>query len=235
MPGVRWGRPDEIFTPAFWAALGAKAGEKDGFSHCGGVFRREVYFCLLGGFGIKAELNRAAFNQLSKSGVLRIGRYPKAQEIEAVLREPLLVNGRQVRYRFPHQRAHRIATAARYLGSAEAPVHDARELRNWLLHIPGIGMKTASWIVRNYLDSDSVAILDIHIVRICQMMNVFEKHIRFPRDYERLEQVFLDFANGIGVRPSLLDAIMWREVRGLAPLIAERSRLGRNIVGLSLR
>jgi N-glycosylase/DNA lyase len=234
-PGVRWGRPEEIFTPAYWAALGSKAKVTDGFSHIRGHLRREVYFCLLGGFGIKAEANKAAFNRLLKAGIFKVGRYPTAREIEKLLRQPLNLNGRQVRYRFPRQRAQRISVAARYLETTEPPKNDAHELREWLLCIPGIGMKTASWIVRNHLGSDSVAILDVHIVRLCQMMNLFEPHVSFPKDYKRLEKVFLEFAETIGVRPSLLDAIMWREVRGLGPLMAEWSRLGRNIVGLSLR
>jgi thermostable 8-oxoguanine DNA glycosylase len=234
-PGIRWGRPEEVFTPAFWAALGSKATAMDGFSHVRGHLRREVYFCLLGGFGIKAEFNKAAFDRLSKAGIFRVGRYPTAQDIEALLREPLNLNGRQVRYRFPRQRAQRISVAAKYLEANEPPKNDAHELREWLLRIPGIGMKTASWIVRNHLESDSVAILDVHIVRVCQMMNLFDPHVSFPRDYKRLEKIFLEFAETIGVRPSLLDAIMWREMRGLGPLMAERSRLGRNIVGLTLR
>ena len=38
-------------------------------------------------------------------------------------------------------------------------------LRDWLLAIPGIGPKTASWIVRNRTGSSAVAIIDVHILR----------------------------------------------------------------------
>jgi N-glycosylase/DNA lyase len=236
LPGVRWGRPEEIFTPAYWASLATKAADGDGFSYFKGNLRREVFFCLLGGFGIRAELNRAAFNRLSKAGVLKTRHCPTAREIERLLREPLNLRGRRVRYRFPRQRARHLAAAARYFEASEPPPKgDAAELRKWLLRIPGIGLKTASWIVRNHLGSDSVAILDIHIVRIGQMMKLFERDIRFPKDYERLERVFIEFADAIGVRPSILDAIMWREVRSWGPIVAQYSRLGRTLVGLTLR
>jgi thermostable 8-oxoguanine DNA glycosylase len=236
LPGVRWGRPEEIFTPAYWVCLAEKATEENGFSNFKGDLRCEVFFCLLGGFGIKAELNRAAFNSLSKAGLFKSRRCPTAHEIESLLRKPLNLSGRHVRYRFPRQRALRLSAAARYLNTCAAPpVGDPTELRKWLLRIPGIGLKTASWIVRNHLGSDSVAILDVHIVRIGQMMNLFERDIRLPKDYERLERVFIEFAQAIGVRPSILDAIMWREVRSLGSLVAQYSRLGRKLVGLTLR
>ncbi|MDZ3993341.1 hypothetical protein PspTeo4_24872 [Pseudomonas sp. Teo4] len=45
------------------------------------------------------------------------------------------------------------------------PLHSGRALRDWLLELPGIGYKTASWVARNWLDADDVAILDIHILR----------------------------------------------------------------------
>jgi N-glycosylase/DNA lyase len=67
------------------------------------------------------------------------------------------------------------------------------------------------------------------------MMKLFERDIRFPKDYERLERVFIEFADAIGVRPSILDAIMWREVRSWGPIVAQYSRLGRTLVGLTLR
>jgi N-glycosylase/DNA lyase len=229
LPGVRWGRPDEVFTPAYWADLASRSSKADGFSRVRSQLRREVFFCLLGGFGVKAEVNKAAFNRLAKAGIFKPGRYPSSEEIEPLLRQPLNISGRRLRYRFPRQRAQRIAVAAQYVDSGSPPENDAHELRAWLLRIPGIGMKTASWIVRNHLGSDAVAILDVHIVRVCQMMNLFDGDLRLPKDYERLERLFLEFAKAIEVPSSLLDAIMWREVRAVGPLLARWTRMGRSL------
>lgn len=215
LSGIMWGRSDELLTPAFWAAIGACTNDTHGFVNQKGSLRREVFFCLLGGFGIKAEMNRAAFRRLSHAGIFKIGRQPTPREIEKLLRTPLCVAGKKIRYQFPRQRAGRISIAARLLDTSPPPKSDAQELRQWLLEIPGIGLKTASWIVRNHLGSNSVAILDVHVIRACQFINLFGPSVRLPRDYPVLERKFLDFASAIGVRPSLLDAIMWREMRNL--------------------
>jgi thermostable 8-oxoguanine DNA glycosylase len=88
-------------------------------------------------------------------------------------------------------------------------------MRQLLLSIEGIGPKTASWIVRNVMGSDDVAIIDIHILRACTGMGVFPSDIRLPRDYEPLERRFIAFSNAIDVRPSVLDAVMWSEMRSI--------------------
>ena len=90
---------------------------------------------------------------------------------------------------------------------------DALELRERLLSLEGVGPKTASWIVRNLLGSDDVAILDVHVLRACRAMAVFPAKVSLPKDYGVLEGLFLDFANAIDVRASLLDAVMWLEMR----------------------
>jgi len=97
----------------------------------------------------------------------------------------------------------------------------ALELRDELLNLEGVGPKTASWIVRNLRGSDEVAILDIHVLRACSAMAVFPEEVSLPKDYEALERRFLNFATAIEVRASILDAVMWTEMRiGRSPLAA---------------
>ena len=86
-------------------------------------------------------------------------------------------------------------------------------LRSALRSLDGVGPKTASWVVRNLLGSDDVAILDVHIIRVCQFIGLFPIRINLSRDYPILEELFLSFARKAGVRPSLLDAVMWAEAR----------------------
>ncbi|MGY3221470.1 thermostable 8-oxoguanine DNA glycosylase [Bradyrhizobium sp. USDA 4512] len=83
------------------------------------------------------------------------------------------------------------------------------------MKIPGVGPKTASWITRNWLGSDEVAILDIHIIRAGVLIGLFGRQQSVPRDYDVMEARFLAFAAALNVRPSLLDAVMWREMRKL--------------------
>lgn len=87
-----------------------------------------------------------------------------------------------------------------------------KELRDWLLDVPGIGYKTASWVARNWLDADDVAILDIHILRAGLLANFFESHLTVERNYLELEEQFIRFSKGLGVRASELDALMWLEM-----------------------
>jgi thermostable 8-oxoguanine DNA glycosylase len=81
--------------------------------------------------------------------------------------------------------------------------------------IRGIGPKTASWITRNWLGCDQVAILDIHIIRAGLLIGLFKVDQKVERDYEAMEARFLAFAKALDVRPSLLDAVMWRSMRKL--------------------
>jgi hypothetical protein len=79
------------------------------------------------------------------------------------------------------------------------------------MSLPGIGPKTASWIARNWLDADDVAILDIHIMRVGQVIGLFPLEQTVERHYMALEERFLRFAELLDVRASELDAIIWRD------------------------
>src|SRR6202020_2057977 len=87
------------------------------------------------------------------------------KELQTALSVPFYMNGRMVKYRFPNQKAIFLAALLNRKDLAKIPYEDDMILREWLLTINGIGMKTASWIVRNWLCSENVAILDIHIQR----------------------------------------------------------------------
>lgn len=216
MPGVCWGAVSDILSPAYWAALvrGSPAATH-GFICLDGDLAAEVGFCLLGGHGITAELGMAAFERLQEEGIFDRNGPPDADVILQALLRPLRVGGRFVRYRFPHQRSACIALALQRLSERPICLDDPRLFRDDLMQLPGIGPKTASWIVRNHTGSDAVAILDIHIVRACQVMGLFGHDIRLPRDYGRLEDLFLTFADRIGVDAGALDAVMWSQMRRL--------------------
>jgi N-glycosylase/DNA lyase len=216
VPGVRWGRPEWVPSAAFWADMVSRACEQsDGFVNHDGSLQEEVGFCLLGGYGITAEVNHAVHDRLLEEGLFVPGRRPSEREIETLLLQPVLLHGRPIRYRFPHQRARRLSVALRMIEDDPPPTGEALAFRRHLMRIPGIGPKTASWIARNWLGSDEVAILDIHIIRAGILINLFDRSMRVPRDYEVLERRFLEFCSALGARPSLLDAVMWRAMRNI--------------------
>ena len=212
MAGVTWGHPYEVPSVAYWAMLARRDGSDDEFAprRVGRALVEQVVFCILGGYGMPAELGIHAFANLLERGYLE--RPVPAETIEAVLREPLEIQGRQRHYRFAAQKARYIAAAQRALFGTDLP-HEALELRDWLRTLPGIGYKTASWIVRDWCNSDAVAILDIHIERACRALGVFDEKMRVSRDYLEMEARFLLLANAMEVRPSVLDNLMWAAMR----------------------
>lgn len=209
---VRWGHAWQVGSAAYWIAATRDADATGPLDHrLGSNLREEVAVCLLGGFGMPFELGLAAFESV-RSTLMRDHRAPSAEAIEAVLREPLLVGGRLRRYRFPHQRAVRLAGALAWVdGSIDSTPVGARAIRDWLLDAPGIGMKTASWIVRNHFDAPDVAILDIHVVRAGVRSGVFPESLTVTRDYRLLESLFLAWAARGAVRAADLDAVIWAE------------------------
>lgn len=214
MPGVLWGSPEHFNTPAYWAIRCQWEEENPDYVTGHKDILREVTFCLLGGFGIKYEINAAAFRRLDQNGFFSDD--PTRHSEEAVrnwLVEPLNVNGRRIRYRFPNQRARRLARMHEQLSDDRLTALSVTTLRMSLMEVEGIGPKTASWIVRNCLGSDEVAIIDVHLVRACQQMQLFPKELCLPRDYQALEQRFLHFSEALRTRPSVLDAVIWSEVR----------------------
>lgn len=220
VPGVKWGHSGLVPSPAFWVALAAEAdSEKDAYICPRGTpLIHEVVFCILGGFGIRMEVNQAAWAALDNAGLLQ-GKLPTPRAIEDVLKQPLDVDGRKVRYRFPKQRANRIAIAIRTLNASPPSMDCVHIFRQTLMGLPGIGPKTASWIARNWLGSNEVAILDVHVLRAGCIMGLFPTSYRLPKDYELLESKFLQFARAINVPASLLDALIWREMRTLSAVM----------------
>lgn len=208
MPGIKWGVAHALFTPAFWAAqwwYARRRHEYAGYRN-GTTLREEVVACLLGGHGITAEMNEAAFARLRSLGLLE--EVPSTESIEAVLMEPMAVHGKRLRYRFPRQKARFLHEAMARL-EREAPPSDDLAFRNWLMDFSGIGAKTASWITRNWLDSNQVAIIDVHVFRAGTIVGLFKGTEIIALDYGKLEERFLCFADALTVEARQLDAFVW--------------------------
>jgi N-glycosylase/DNA lyase len=202
----RWGKPWLIGTAAFWVDQ-AELGFVGQSHEIGSTIEEEVAACILGGFGMPAEVALAAYRHLRAHGAFE---HPEANRLEALLREPLrLPTGRLVNYRFPRQRAQRLETALRQCREAGTPPQEGVALRDWLLSFTGIGPKTASWIARNRTGCDDVAIIDVHVRRAGEIAGFFPVRWRLPTDYFRYEGAFLEVARLGGVSAAALDACIW--------------------------
>lgn len=216
LPGVEWGMPENVFTPAFWKYQAeAQVGRRRYTSHkLGETLLEEIAVCLLGGYGIPAEMGMVAFERLRSENVL--DGNASEEEIRELLSAPFVSDGRQRKYRFVSQKAKYICRSLAGAKTLSLMTGD-KSSRDALLALPGIGPKTASWVIRNHYDSDDVAIIDVHLHRAGLMMNLFDKASDPAKDYFELEMAFLDFAKAISVRASVLDAIMWDFMRRIGP------------------
>lgn len=215
LPGIPWGRPEWVPSPAFWREL-ANAYELNGklFSPPRSL-PEEVGFCILGGFGITAELNCAAHYYMRQHGVYELSSALGQKDVEKLLSDVIEYRGKKFRYRFPKQRSERLYKALARLRTEKPPETEAIELRNYLLTFHGIGPKTASWITRNWLASDDVAIIDIHVERAGRLIGLFDESHTLPRDYLVMERRFIEFSRALGVSPSRLDVVIWSTMRKL--------------------
>lgn len=213
---VRWGAFDVFPTPAYWQyqVVARRLAGRPASYRLGRTLAEEVAACLLGGHGIPATVGLAAYQRLLERGAFS-AELPSQATIEEWLKEPLQVRSqkgeRQVRYRFAAQKARFLAAA---LPEVQAPpaFKTGRQLRDWLMKLAGVGPKTASWIARNWKDADDVAILDIHIMRIGQVLGLFPLELTAARHYLELEALFLQFSQALDVRASELDAVIWYEM-----------------------
>jgi thermostable 8-oxoguanine DNA glycosylase len=183
---------------------------------------QELLFCLLGGWGITYELASATFECVTSIAPLRSTL--DSESLERLLYSELdkqqfvLSHGRPRRYRFPARKAKLIVAARDWLAGEKSvfaqltDLLDERERRVLLCACPGVGPKTASWILRNLGLGSRLAILDIHVRRALLDAGVLDGDSRCS--YEEVEQRFLTWCDSIYAEPAALDLFLWEWQRG---------------------
>lgn len=220
LPGVLWGDPWTLFTPSHWLAQAwmSELDRKHEYRYRArdGIVG-ELVFCLLGGYGITAELATAAYELCKELGLL-VRFETRSEAWTDALSNRLQVGGRELRYRFPNQKARFLANAMAFVSSNTLCSGSGLSLRDQLLEVTGVGYKTASWVARNALDCDDVAVLDIHVVRAGRLCGLFTSSQKVERDYLEMERLFLAFCGALNVRPAALDYLIWEEMRAAGSL-----------------
>lgn len=215
---VLWGKVEELLTPASWAfqCLAQMDSTDPHRFRMGDTLEEEFAVCMLAGYGVPAEIGMAAADRLRDAGVLD-GSSPSGEgDIAELLRRPLDVDGRSVRYRFYKTKARYLSEGLAILRGDRPNEQDPIAFRAWFRKLPGVGPKTSSFITRNWLGSDDVAILDIHVVRACQAFGLFKQEADVTKEYAVLEEKFVQFSRALGVKASWLDAVMWDSMRLLS-------------------
>jgi N-glycosylase/DNA lyase len=214
LPGVKWGHYCQLYTPAFWKFMYLSSGIQDeqNFHRLTSTVIEEIVACLLGGFGMPAELGLAAFNRLQEKDLIEPGT--SLAKIKRALSKPFLFSdGSRKQYRFYNQKSKYVFNFLQRDDLDSIPVDDDLEFRNWLLTIGGIGPKTASWVTRNWLQSENVAILDIHVLRAGIIAGIFDIEHDVSSEYFTLETSYLSFCKALDVLPSNMDAIIWNYMK----------------------
>lgn len=209
---VRWGDVGSPMSAAFWYSQVWFDRRNRQFAPrpLGRNLVEEVAACLLGGYGMPAELGWAAFLAVGQAGLLE--RVPSTSEILDVLSRPLRVGDETRRYRFAERKSRYLAGCLARLRSDDVPL-DPLELRDYLTTLPGIGLKTASWVVRNRYACDDVAILDVHVVRLCKALGVFPATADPQRQYREMEKRFVALARAMKVGAAHLDNLIWHNMK----------------------
>jgi thermostable 8-oxoguanine DNA glycosylase len=177
----------------------------------GRTLLEEVVYCMLGGFGISGEMSNGYYEKIKNS----IASFSElnAELLEILLREPIFIFGKPKRYRYPKQKSRLISAAVNFLVKDSLDDLHPLDLRDKLLEAPGIGLKTASWIVRNFLGSDEVAILDIHLHRAGLLAGFFRPEWTPTKHYTIMEDAYLKFSKMFHASPAGLDLLMWNHMR----------------------
>ena len=186
----------------------------------------ELLFCLLGGYGIAEEHGRSAWLT-----VRQLDPFSECwrdddlfHKITATLKlpqfEPRRADGSLRRYRFPKRKAAIIVEARKWVRSRK-PLEecllywdDPKDRRRILLGCPGLGLKSASWLLRNLGMGDELAVLDVHLVRALQDAKRIGNDIRLPRDYYAVEKAFLDWCHELNAPSAEFDLFIWEWQRG---------------------
>lgn len=192
----------------------------------------ELAGCILGS-GVRHEDATHAVSLLRERGVLSSIVQPDGSfsaletQVRRTLSSPILPasGGRPGRaYRFPNTRARFLRQTAeaiygegnslsRILLASRSPEHAREQLVSMAC---GVGPKQASLFLTNVGYADSLAILDVHILRYMSWLDLLPHGIRRVqtlRAYERVEAIFREYARYLGFTVADLDRAVWVTAR----------------------
>ena len=188
--------------------------------------RDELLFCLLGGFGVTYEHSRSAAAIISNMDPFSEDWRDEElfeEIVQALMQpqfEPRRLDGTLRRYRFPRSKASVIVSARRWLLENAMLVErlrtipSSKERRELICDCPGIGLKTASWVLRNLGLGAHLAIIDTHVLRALSDSGRVPKTVSLPRDYELAEIAFLEWCDELDAPPAAFDLFVWDWQRG---------------------
>jgi N-glycosylase/DNA lyase len=191
----------------------------------------ELCICILSS-NVPYDLALSAFCHLGENQFLNVDKIIAnpdiTQEISFELSrriyEPKRRDGTFRKYRFPNARASDIAKAAITLycennGLSELLKNSRSEkqARRFLAeNVSGIGLKEASHFLRNVGYSESLAIVDTHVVSFLIAIGELSERVTTvtPAVYMKLENVLINLCDSLGLNMSIFDMAIWNYMKG---------------------
>jgi len=189
---------------------------------------RELVSCILGS-RVHFDIVNAAVERMGKANLFtEKRRCSEYDEYERDITDALWDTARDIhsqrRYPYPKLRANQIRVAAERFYAQGETIHyllgnarDVREARRRLAsEVAGLGPKQASLFLRNVGYTAHVAVLDVHVLTYMNWVGLTGapvKTVRSVRQYESLEDAFIEYSSSVGFPPDHFDVAVWVVVR----------------------
>jgi len=191
----------------------------------------ELCFCILSA-NVRYELASSTLKHLITKGILNVEWIKKEKRSANIIKNelsgshflPLKKNGQLRKYRYPRKRATQIVKAAKTIYSGNRTIKkilqesksDIEARQFFVTKISGLGIKEASHFLRNIGYSNSLAIIDVHILSFLQrfcLVRLERKKTLTNRIYLTLERIMRNFAKFHNLVLSVLDLAIWQYMR----------------------
>ena len=184
----------------------------------------ELICCVLSS-QVKFELSQAVTQNLKYNGLLdlKISGFLYEERLAVLLKTPVMVDDRSVKYRFPNSKAKQIATAWKNIYGNGVTLRgmldkfsEPSELRIALVKlVPGLGMKQASMYLRNVSNSFELAVIDSHVLKYMNVMCLVKKvpTTISKAQYLVKENMLTKYAEKFGYPVGCVDYAIWIVMR----------------------
>ncbi|SHJ57008.1 Thermostable 8-oxoguanine DNA glycosylase [Clostridium amylolyticum] len=186
----------------------------------------EFFFIVLGGFGISYELNISALRVLKHKKLLNSNLFINKEDLiitSELLKnefntkqfEPRTKSSELRKYRFIDTKSITVAEAGYWLWSEcqwnidKKLQTEGNKAREWLCNCPGVGLKSASWLLRNIGYCENYAVLDVHILRFISKMGIEVPKNLSEKSYLYVEDTLRNLCDNIGVTLGKMDYLLW--------------------------
>lgn len=191
----------------------------------------ELCFCILSA-NVRYELASSTLKHLIKMNLLDVAWIKKEKRANNIIKKelseshflPLKKNGLLRKYRYPRKRAMQIVKAAKTIYSDSMTIKkilqesksDIEARAFFVMKVSGLGIKEASHFLRNIGYSNSLAIIDVHILSFLQrfcLVRFDKKYAMTNKIYLILERIMRHFAKFHNLVLSVLDLAIWHYMR----------------------